>query len=467
VDADAHGHLSPVRVFDVTLERIARINPRLNAIVTLDERGARAAAAASEQRWRAHAPIGPLDGVPLTVKDSIQVGGLRATWGSRLYADFVPARDELPVARVRAAGAVILGKTNVPEFTLQGYTDNPLFGPTRNPWNLALTPGGSSGGAVACVASGLGPIALGTDGGGSIRRPASHVGLVGLKPSRGRVPRCDGFPAILLDFEVIGPIARTVGDIVLVMRTIADPDPRDPGSASFARMPFETVAEPQRQRILYAPTFGGAPVDPEIAGNVAAAARLFERLGHSVEEAPHFDLTEPLNERWPAFGQVGLAWLLARHVAWHGKVGPALEAMAEAGAQVHGVGFFEALDTVQTLRARLGELFGAYDLLLTPTAAALPWPATESHPTTIAGQPVGPRGHAIFTALANVAGLPAISLPCASSTSGLPIGLQLVGPFGADALLCSVAAQFERTQPWVDRWPALATEENKGAVAAG
>jgi aspartyl-tRNA(Asn)/glutamyl-tRNA(Gln) amidotransferase subunit A len=454
-------------VLDVTLERIARINPRLNAIVTLDESGARAAAAASEQRWRARAPLGPLDGVPLTVKDSIPVGGLRTTWGSRLYADFVPARDELPVARVRAAGAVILGKTNVPEFTLQGYTDNPLFGPTRNPWNLALTPGGSSGGAVACVASGLGPVALGTDGGGSIRRPASHVGLVGFKPSRGRVPRCDGFPAILLDFEVIGPIARTVGDIVLVMRTLADPDPRDPGSASFARMPFEVADESRRQRILYAPTFGSAPVDPEIAANVAVAARVLERLGHTVEEASHFDLAEPLNERWPVFGQVGLAWLLARHGAWQGKVGPALEAMAKAGGQVSGVGYLEAIDTIQTLRARIGELFASYDLLLTPSAAALPWPATESHPNSIAGRPVGPRGHAIFTALANVTGLPAISVPCLPSQSGLPIGFQLVGPFGADALLCSVAAQFERAQPWTDRWPALVVSEIQDAAATG
>src|SRR5262249_49141727 len=202
--------------------------------------------------------------------------------GHRLYADFVPARDELPVARVRAAGAVILGKTNVPEFTLQGYTDNPLFGPTRNPWNLALTPGGSSGGAVACVASGLGPIALGTDGGGSIRRPASHVGVVGLKPSRGRVPRCDGFPTIPLDFEAVGAIARTVGDVVLAMRAITDPDARDPASAAFTDAPFAAAEEPRRRRILYVPTFAGAPVDPEIAASVAASARAFERLGHAV-----------------------------------------------------------------------------------------------------------------------------------------------------------------------------------------
>src|SRR4029079_1523772 len=158
---------------EATLARIEDVNPHLNAIVTLDLAGARAAADASTRRWRNGEPLGPLDGVPVTIKDSIWVRGLRTTWGSSLYADFIPDSDEAPVARLREAGAVILGKTNVPQFTLQGYTDNCLFGPTRNPWDLALTPGGSSGGAVAAVASGMGPLALGTDGGGSIRRPSA------------------------------------------------------------------------------------------------------------------------------------------------------------------------------------------------------------------------------------------------------------------------------------------------------
>jgi aspartyl-tRNA(Asn)/glutamyl-tRNA(Gln) amidotransferase subunit A len=167
---------SPVEVVESLLARIAQANGPLNAIVTLDPAGARTAAAASEKRWREGNARGPLDGVPLTVKDNLNVRGMRTTWGSRLYADFVPAVDELPVARARAAGMVILGKTNVPEFTLHGYTDNAVFGTTRNPWDLRLTPGGSSGGAVAAVAAGIAPLALATDGGGSIRRPASHTG---------------------------------------------------------------------------------------------------------------------------------------------------------------------------------------------------------------------------------------------------------------------------------------------------
>ena len=191
---------SPRDVLDSVFDRLDKINPKINAVVTVDREGALSAAAASEKRWLVGEALGPLDGVPLTVKDNIPVRGLRTTWGSNLYSNYLPAADELPIARLREVGAIILGKTNCPEFTLQGYTDNLLFGPTRNPWNLELTPGGSSGGAVAAVSAGIGPIAIGTDGGGSIRRPAAHTGLVGLKPSRGRVPRSDGLPAIL-DFR--------------------------------------------------------------------------------------------------------------------------------------------------------------------------------------------------------------------------------------------------------------------------
>jgi aspartyl-tRNA(Asn)/glutamyl-tRNA(Gln) amidotransferase subunit A len=460
------GQTTPTEQLMRLLSRIERINPQLNAIVTLDPT-AQEQAAASTARLRAGQPRSALEGVPITIKDNMFAAGLRATWGSRLFAHLVPAHDELPVARLRAAGAVILGKTNVPEFTLQGYTDNSVFGVTRNPWNTALSPGGSSGGAVAGVAAGLSPIAIGTDGGGSIRRPASHAGLVGLKPTRGRVPRAQGFPAILLDFEVAGPMARTVGDIVEAMRILSEPHPSDPGSSVFLGRPFEVPTQLRPQRILFVPSFDGAPVDPAIAASVAAAARVLEQLGHHVDEAQRFDIASPVNEVWPAFAQVGLAWMLAQSPQWREKVSGALAAMADAGAALPATAYFEALDRVQTMRARLETKLAEYTMILTPTAAALPWPAAETHPPRIAGQPAGPRGPAVFTGFVNAAGLPAISVPCQASAQGLPIGLQLIGRHGDDGLLCAIAAQFEQAQPWADRWPALATDEKRHATAVG
>ncbi|HKU97050.1 MAG TPA: amidase [Vineibacter sp.] len=448
--------LSPVDALALYLERCERINPLVNAIVTLDAEGARSAAQASEQRWRQGAPHGPLDGVPITVKDNIPVRAMRATWGSRLYADTVPRADELAIARLRAGGAIILGKTNVPEFTLQGYTDNQLFGPTRNPWDTSLTPGGSSGGAVAAVAAGLVPLAVATDGAGSIRRPASHTGLIGMKPSTGRVARADGFPVILHDFEVIGPIARTTADAALLLSALAGPDPCDRASLAFGAFRPDLAADPQPQRILFVPHFAGSPVDPEVAASVQAAASHLEALGHVVEpaEAP-FDV-DALNRIWPVISQAGLTWLLRGQPAWRGKVGGAIAEMAEAGSRYSACDYVEALDVVRHLHAALGAAFARVDMILTPTAAALPWPARETHPPVIDGKAVGPRGHAVFTAFANAAGCPGISVPCQPSAGGLPIGFQLVGRFGADGLLLQIAAQYERAHPWAHRWPALA-----------
>jgi aspartyl-tRNA(Asn)/glutamyl-tRNA(Gln) amidotransferase subunit A len=452
--AYATGECTPVDVLGAVLQRIERVNPRINAFVTLDSAGARLSAEASAKRWQTGTASGPLDGVPISVKDNITVCGLRCTWGSKLYADFVPKSDELPIGRLRSKGAIILGKTNCPEFTLQGYTDNLLFGVTRNPWDPELTPGGSSGGAVAAVAAGLGPIAIATDGGGSIRRPASHTGLVGLKPSRGRVPRCDGFPAILLDFESVGPIARTVEDIILVMHAFGGYDLRDPLALAFKDTPFAATSIAQ-SRIWFVRKFAGSPVDPEISKNVEAAAAAFAEFGHVVEEgdAP-FDL-EPLNEAWAVIGQTGLAWLLQSFPNWHGKITPALEEMARNGEKRTGSEYVAALEAVRSLQKRLSIFFGDHDVILTPSAAALPWPATEPFPTQIAGERVGPRGHAIFTGFANIAGCPGISVPAAPSAKGLPIGFQMVAAPGKDGMLCALAGQYESFQPWADRFPEL------------
>ncbi len=434
--------LSPNDVIAATLDRIGAINPQLNAIVTLDETGARAAAAASAKRWKDGRPLGPLDGVPVTIKDNILAAGLRATWGSRLYSDFVPDKDETPVARLRAAGAVILGKTNVPELTLHGFTDNELFGVTGNPWDPAMTPGGSSGGAVAAVAAGMGALALGTDGGGSIRRPAAHTGLVGFKPSREMVPRDHGFPAILHNFEVIGPIARSVDDAIATMDVIA--------GTNWSRAACEPTT--QRPRIAYAPTFSGAPVDSLIRDVIERTIAEMRSLGLDVEMLASFDLADPLPKVWPVISQTGVAWLSASTPDWNEKVSPAIAEMKAAGDRLTARDYLGALDTITAMDRAFEALFERYDFLVTPATAAMPWPAREPYPPEIDGHAVGPRGHAVFTPFANALGLPALSLPCRIVDDNMPVGIQIVAARHRDRALLSFARAFE-SRLFIHRWP--------------
>ena len=448
--------VTPSEALEASLARIAASNPLLNAVVTLDTVGARKAAAASDARWRAGRPLSALDGVSITIKDNLLAQGLRATWGSRIYENYIPDHDELPVGRLRAAGLVFVGKTNVPEFTLQGYTDNLLFGPTRNPWNPELTPGGSSGGAVASVASYMVPIALGTDGGGSIRRPASHVGLVGLKPTTGRVSRGRGFPVILHDLEVAGPMARNVADISAVMEILAGPDPRD--RASLAYSSWSSSGEALRPlRILYVPRFGDAPVDTEIADNVREAAVALGELGHEVRESDvPFDF-DAANQAFTTIAGSGLAWLMRDYSDRASSLTISIQSMLESGQKLSATEYVETLAAASELKRTLAETFEHFDVLMTPAAAALPWPADESHPKAIAGQSAGPRGHAIFTSFANLAGCPGLALPCSPSRSGLPIGFQLVAAWGSDELLVSLGHDYEAVRPWQKRRLVLET----------
>ncbi|MBO9535353.1 amidase [Herbaspirillum sp.] len=435
----AAGAFTPVEALQSCLARCQDINPALNALIFTDAEGAMQAAAGSGERWRAGRPASPLDGVPVTIKDNLHVQGWPTQWGSRALAGLVAKRDELPVARLREAGLVLFGKTNVPEFTMQGYTDNLVFGPTRNPWNLDLTPGGSSGGAAALVAAGGCPLALGTDGGGSIRRPASHTNTVGFKPSRGRVPRSGGLPPIFLEFEVAAPLARNVEDVSALMRIIGGEAPADLASGPY--------------RILHIPQFGEHPVDPAIAALTERAAGHFAGLGHRVVRASAFDLAEEVNRLWPLLSQIGLAWLaahpqeLAQPAFDTALFGPAMQANLEAGRQLSAQSLFDLLLEIGRLKNRLSALFEDYDFLLTPAAAALPWPATQTHPHTIGGREAGPRGHAVFAAFANAAGLPAIALPCGFA-QGLPVGLQLLAQEGRDEALLALAGRYQQAHSW-------------------
>lgn len=435
------GRWTPVEALISVMSRLDAFNPRLNAVVAIDNT-ARQAAQDSTARFAAGAPLGPLDGIPVSIKDNLLMAGQPATWGCRALAGFEPQHDELPVAALRRQGAVLFGKTNVPEFTLEGYTDNTVYGVTGNPWNLALTPGGSSGGAAAALAAGIGPLALGTDGGGSIRRPSAHTCLVGLKPSIGAIARSGGFPSLLLDFEVVGPIGRTVADVAVMFEALAGPDVADRRSRALPR------GARQARRILYVSSFGQAPVDPHIRVSASKTAQTLSQLGYDVEsgELP-VDLGE-LNDAWSLVGQIGLARLFAANPAWRDRAAQKYQAMADAGAALSAERLWRLLEVIDELRSSVDAMFAEWDVILTPATAAQPWAANQPYPQVIDGQVAGPRGHAVFTGWVNAAGNPAISLPADPAPDGLPIGVQMVGPWGEERMLLDLAARYEAARPW-------------------
>ena len=437
------GQASSVGLIERALQRIEAFDSRLNSFVALDPAGALAAAEESDARRSRGQVRSRLDGIPISVKDNLHVAGFPTTWGSRALQHFRPAQDELPVAKLRRAGMIVVGKTNAPEFTLEGYTRNELFGVTRNPWNTDLTPGGSSGGAAASVAAGFVPAAIGTDGGGSIRRPACHTGLVGYKPSIGRWPRADGLPAILTDFETIGSLVRTVEDTLMLDAVLRGPDLRD-WRSSYAPAPNWPR---KAARILYVPRFGAAPVDPEVASQVEAFAQDLSSLGNEVREGEVFFDLEIAARIWHVISRAGVAWLVAENPAYEKLAGASARAMAEDGRRVSGADYLGALEAVSALRRHVAELFQGVDLVLTPTAAALPWPAGTPYPDRIDGKPAGPRDHAIFTGWVNLAGVPALSIPIGISQSGLPIGAHLVAAFGADEQLLAFARHVSDAVP--------------------
>ncbi len=435
--------LKPSQVIEAVLERAAQVDPVLNLFAVLDAEGARKAAAESDARFAAKTPLGDFDGVPITIKDNIPVKGLQLAWGSNLYKGQIAESDETPVERLRSQGAVILGKTNVSEFTLgRGNVNTLAFGVTRNPYDPALTSGASTGGGAAATASGIGTVAIGTDGGGSIRRPASYNNLVGLKPSTGRVARVNGLPPILGDFEIIGPLARTVDDLALALSAIEGPDSHDRASYGFAKGGIEPVR--RGQKVLFVRDVAGMTVEEPIAASVAEAAENLKALGFIVEEGPAPFDAGLFEKHWPVMGATGLAWLL-KDTNWEGKVGTPYPPMIEKGRSLTAVEFFDALMAYRAIYEQFSRAFDTYDLVLTPAAGAMPWKAED----------FAPPYHRAFTGFVNAAGLPAISIPTNPSASGMPIGFQLIAPFGADWSLVSIAKLYEETHPWIQNTPAV------------
>lgn len=450
-----NGTVSPVDVVGAVLARLDAVNPRLNAVIARRDAEVLAEAQTAAQRHAAGRPLSALDGIPLTVKDSLLTADLPTTWGTPALRNHQTGHDEFAVGRARAAGALIVGKTNVPEFALEGYTDNPLFGATGNPWAPELTPGGSSGGAVAAVAAGIAPLAIGQDGGGSIRRPASHAGVVGLKPSLSAWPREHALPSLLLDFEVIGPIARTVADARLLFDALRGPAAADRSSLAAAQA--ATLRPPREgpMRVLYVERFGDAPLDPQIADSTRRAAKTLEDMGHHVDAGPLPLELEFFTEAWPQIGQIGLARLFEQHPDWAAQATPKYCEMAEVGRRLPAARLWQIVEQVKQLRKDSATMFERIDVILLPSAAALPWPKAQAYPTSIDSQDVGPRGHAIYTGWVNAAGLPGLALPAAPSSEGLPIGVQMIGAYGSDDALLDLGESYEAAAPWAQRWPAL------------
>jgi aspartyl-tRNA(Asn)/glutamyl-tRNA(Gln) amidotransferase subunit A len=447
------GTLTASQLLEHYLSRIADLNAALNAFTVVDSEGARKAASESDHRLQSGHARSPLEGIPVAIKDNILVQGQRAVWGTRLFENHVADHDELPITLLRAGGAVLIGKTNVPEFTLRGFTGNPVFGVTGNAWNPALTPGGSSGGSAAAVAAGLVPLSLGTDGGGSIRRPSGYNGLVGLKPTLSRIPRAGGFPQILYDCEIVGPIGRTTDDVRLMLSVLAKPDRRDQRSRGFAAIGTETT--PLRPlKILFVERFEEAPVDPDIVRSCREAAERLKALGHDVSAGPMPFSTARIIGEWSKLGNVGLSMLAQHHPDFFERVSPDFADQARAGAEISGGEYLQLLEMLFAFRVEVGAAFNNVDIIMTPTAAANPWPKAQAFPSIIDGQNVGPRGHAVFTNWVNASGHPSIALPASQTPDGMPIGFQLVGDFGVDDLLLNLAAQYEAAHPWAQRWPA-------------
>jgi aspartyl-tRNA(Asn)/glutamyl-tRNA(Gln) amidotransferase subunit A len=450
--------LSPVELVDAVYARIRDVNPRLNAYCTLVEEDARRAARQAEDAVMRGDKLGALHGVPVSIKDLLYTRGVRTMFGSRIRETYVPDEDAPSVTKLRAAGAILIGKTTTPEFGFKGVTDSPVTGVTRNPWNLEKTCGGSSGGAGAAVAAGLAPLAVGTDGGGSIRIPSAFNGIFGLKPSLGRVAVYPASPVAVLVHA--GPMTRTVRDGALMLDAMAGPDERDlmslpPPSTEYLRACEGGI---RGLRVAWSPTLGYVKPDPEVARLTDAAARAFERdLGATLEAAdPGFE------NPWGFFSVMWVTSYALRLSSflpeWEGRMDPDLVLLLKQKDKLHPFDYAEAVTKRAALWDVTRKFFDRYDLLLMPTTAFPPFAAGRGAPDGMSAPPDGllPFPDWLgFTYPWNLTGQPAATVPCGFTRDGVPVGLQIVGRRFDDATVLKAAAAYEQARPWADKKPAL------------
>jgi aspartyl-tRNA(Asn)/glutamyl-tRNA(Gln) amidotransferase subunit A len=455
--------LSPVEVIEAVHRRMDRLEPHLHAFCHRADGQAIEAARALERALADGAQAGPLCGVPVGVKDLVAVAGMPMPGGSPAYRDFVPDEDDVVVERLRAAGAIVLGKTAVTEFGYSGASHSPVADTVRNPWDLALTSGGSSAGSGAAVAAGMGPVAIAADGGGSIRIPASFCGLFGMKASMGRVPmypscRDERHPGIASweGLEHVGPVSRTVADSALVLSVIAGPDDRDRHSIPAGDVHWPAAAEPgdlRGLRVAFSADLGRVAVDPEVARVVAAAVEAFAELGCDVEAADP-DFPDP----GAAFAALialesdltGMRELIARH--GH-EMSPHLVDLITREWRAED--FTDAQTTRKAVVNAMWRFMRRYDLLLTPTLTTPPFPVHMQGPEKVGGRYVRDTAWLSFTCPFNLTGQPAATVPAGFTRDGLPVGLQIVGGHLADGLVLRAAAAFEAARPWAQHRPPL------------
>ncbi|MBU3068564.1 hypothetical protein KOI40_01970 [Aestuariicella sp. G3-2] len=454
----ANGDISAVEVMTSFLDRIETVNPKVNAICTLLEREEALALAREADAQRARGePLGPLHGIPIACKDLARTKGMRTTMGSLACKDMIPDTDSLFVERLRAAGALIIGKTNTPEFGAGSHTFNDVFGTTKNPYNLAKTAGGSSGGAAAALAARMLPIADGSDMGGSLRNPAAFCNVVGFRPSMGRVPMWPSALTWQSRLGLEGPMARDVDDLGLLLSVMAGPDPRDPRSIQQSPAPFASIKalDGTGKRIGWSPDLGMLPVAQEIRDVCASALTAFAEMGCTVEQQ-HPDMTgamEVFRTLRASYYAVGCGPLLGQH---RHEMKTTLIENTEIGLKLTAPDLLSADQKRSAVYQRMVEFFEEFDYLVLPTTQVAPFDHEQEWVREIDGVAMDDYlDWMSICCVITICDLPAISMPCGFTQDGLPVGLQIVGKPWADMEVLQLAKAFEQRRPFANQEPDL------------
>jgi aspartyl-tRNA(Asn)/glutamyl-tRNA(Gln) amidotransferase subunit A len=446
-----------LQITEAIIERIEKFNDKINAYCTPTFDIAREIAKQADKAVKQGKDLPPLHGIPTSIKDLVLTKGIRTTFGCVLYESNVPEVDEVVIERLKNAGMVLLGKTNTPAFGHQAVTDNPIFGKTRNPWNIERTSGGSSGGAGASVASGMGPLALGSDGGGSIRIPSSFCGVYGLKPSYGRIPHYPSAGIKWTGLDHYGPIVRYVKDAALMLDVMAGPFAGDRHSLPKTNITYFDIVDikPKNLKIGYSFDLGFIKaVDPEVEKAVMGSVQKFDEFGWQQEKIK-MKLKRP-EMTFNTLVTAGLAHDLEAYLEeWQEKMSPNLVRMVQAGLTYSAVDLERAMYQRKLIHEEIFKQFQKYDVLITPSTAVYPFELGKMFPSKIAGKRASPVAWMSFTFPFNLTGNPAASIPCGWSSEGTPIGMQIVGKQFDEETVLQVSKTFEELQPWQEKKPDL------------